>query len=60
MEIHPTYVVSGEEQLPATPAVGQAAAEGPALLSQAHPELRIPLHVVYWVESNKQWSKSQL
>lgn len=30
------------------PAAGQAAAEGPALLRQAHPKLLIPLDVVCW------------
>lgn len=48
VEIHPTYVASGEGWLPAPPAAGQAAAEGPALLSRAHPEPHIPLDVVYW------------
>jgi len=48
MEIHPTYLVSGEGWLPTPPAVGQAAAEGPTLLSQAHPEPHIPLDVAYW------------
>ena len=48
MEIHPTYVVSGEGWLPTPPAVGQAAAGGPALVSQAHPKSCIPLDVVCW------------